>query len=238
MTGSRPASLGVVTGAMTLLLLAGCGGTRMQADTVSDATVSTATSVETDEPSLGLPDARLDSAAKQALGGVGIFETLFDPAFPMPSASMSRFDAVFLGEVIEFRPGPAYEVFPDDPDAEQRPILVVRPIAVLTGAVEVGEPTYVRFTISDVAGLNRVLPAGSIAMLAVNLVDEADDRYFDDPQAGVPAGAPRFDVGPTFAAFADGGAHTWYPMLRETHDQPLTALVPPSLRSLLPRSLR
>lgn len=240
MTGTPPASLGVVAGAVALLLLAGCGGAQIQADIADDAPVSTATApaVAADESSLELPDVRLDPAAKKELDGVGIFETLFDPAFPMPQESMSRFDAVFLGEVVEFRDGPAYEVFPGDPDAEHRAILVVRPAAVLAGAAEVGEPMHVRFTVSDVAGLNRALPAGSIALLAVNRVDEADDRYFDEPRAGVPAGASRFDVGPTFAAFADGSAHTWYPMLRETHAEPLTALVPPSLHSRLPRPLR
>jgi hypothetical protein len=139
---------------------------------------------------------------------------------------MSRFDAVVLATVVEFHDGPAYEAFPGDPDAEERAVLVVDPFAVLAGEAEVDQPMYVRFLVSDVEGLNAALPAGTTAMLAVDRVDPADDRYFDDAQAGFPSGAPRFDVGPTFAAFADGDAHTWYPMLRETHDEPLTALVP------------
>lgn len=181
-----------LTSALTVLLPAGCGET--------DGQAREDTSIRAD--AVELPAERLDPAAQQDLLGTGGFETLFDPTFPMPEESMARFDAVVLGTVGEFRDGASYEVFPGDPDAEHRPVLVVEPFAVLAGDVKVDEPMYVRFAVSDVDGLTRALPAGTMTMLAVNLVDEADDKHFRDPQAGVPVGAPRFEVGPTFAAFA------------------------------------
>jgi hypothetical protein len=59
--------------------VAGCGDTTgPQAEIANDVVAAT---TATGEPTVTLPRERLDPAAKKSLGGVGIFETLFNPSF-------------------------------------------------------------------------------------------------------------------------------------------------------------
>lgn len=87
---------------------------------------------------------------------------------------------------------------------------------------------------NDPDGLRRALPSGTLALVAVSTVDETVDKYLSDPFAGVPEDATRYIAGAPYAAFADGPAKTWFPLLGLTSDAPLTALVPPRLQGKLP----
>ncbi|WP_418063673.1 hypothetical protein [Pimelobacter simplex] len=171
-----------------------------------------------DEPqSAGVPINRsaLDPAAKAAVTAPEV--NAIDPQIPISNAS--RFSVVVLGRVLGFADGPTFVDY--EGDAEQ-----------------VGDPIYVQLTLSDREGLAKAIPPGTLTFLAAQPVDPAADQHLADPYAGVPAGRTRYLAGAPYVAVADGPGRIWYPVSGQSHDRPLTALVPGDLAPLLPAELR
>ncbi|KAB2811650.1 hypothetical protein F9L07_07240 [Pimelobacter simplex] len=191
-----------------------------------------------DEPQpAGVPINRsaLDPAAKAAVTAPEV--NAIDPQFPISNAS--RFSVVVLGKVLGFADGPTFVDY--EGDAEPGPdwvVMEVEPVAVLRGEEQVGDPIYVQLTLSDREGLAKAIPPGTLTFVAAQPVDPADDQHLADPYAGVPAGRTRYLAGAPYVAVADGPGRIWYPVSGQSHDRPLTALVPGDLAPLLPAEVR
>lgn len=225
----RVVSSVAIAGAVALVVTS-CGARGTDAD---GADPSNAPEVASSARVSGEPIA-LDPAAKKAVRIAHI--NAVDPQFPI--ADTSQFTSLVLGRVVEFRDGPVMEDYPGAKDSQPWVVVKIEPTAVLQGNEEVGVPIYVQLTTSDRQGLARAIPAGTLTLMAVRPLDPAGDRYLTDPWAGVPEGATRYIAGAPYAAFADGPTSTWFPILGTTYPQPIQALVPASLKSLLPSELQ
>jgi hypothetical protein len=161
-------------------------------------------------------------AAKEALR-VRVVDAA-DPQFPI--ADLTKFDAVVLGAVEGFVPGPKQPVFEGDPDPIETVVMQVIVDTALQGDAAVGDPIYVRLFTEDLEGLKRAIPKGTPSLVAVSTVDQTLDDHLTDPYVGVPKGEPRYVAGAPYAAFADGELKTWFPLLDSTTSLPLSELVP------------
>lgn len=165
----------------------------------------------------------LDTDAKDALRAFDVDAA--DPEFPI--SDPKEFETVVAGTVAGFVPGPKQPVFEGDPDPIETVVMKLDVASVLSGEAQVGQRLYVRLFIDDLAGLKRAIPKGTTTLTAVSAVEASLDDQLVDPYAGVPKGAPRYIAGAPYAAFADGKNATWFPLLDETEEKPLTALAPP-----------
>jgi hypothetical protein len=168
---------------------------------------------------------RLDVAAKEALLVPGVDAA--DPQFPI--ADLTQFDAVILGTVEDFVPGPRQPVFEGDDDPIETVVMKLIVGTALQGDAAVGDPIYVRLFTDDLEGLKRTIPMGTPSLVAVSTVDATLDDQLSDPYAGVPKGEARYIAGAPYAAFADGELKAWFPLLDLTTSLPLSDLVPPEL---------
>lgn len=225
----RPRSAPAVVSLAALAMVAGgCGAAADEPQAVDAASAP---------QSAGVPINRsaLDPAAKAAVTTPEV--NAIDPQFPISNAS--RFSVVVLGKVLGFADGPTFVDY--EGDAEPGPdwvVMEVEPVAVLRGEEQVGDPIYVQLTLSDREGLEKAIPPGTLAFVAAQSVDPAADQHLADPYAGVPAGRTRYIAGAPYVAVADGPGRIWYPVSGQSHDRPLTALVPGDLAPLLPAELR
>lgn len=221
-----PARMVMVTAAV--VLVTGCGSasdptSEDREDRASQSQPGARKALSPEAFVAGAP--RLDIAAKNAMRPSAVDAA--DPQFPI--ADLTQFDAVVLGTVEDFVPGPEQPVFHGDEDPIETVVMKLIIRSALQGEVHVGDPIYVRLFTDDLDGLKRAIPTGTPSLVAVSTVDETLDDQLTDPYAGVPSGEQRYIAGAPYAAFADGELKTWFPLLDLTSGRPLSALVPPEL---------
>ena len=177
----------------------------------------------------------LDTEAKASIPVTEI--DAIDPQFPM--SDPSRFATVVLGKVLGFADGPTFVDYEGDTEAgPDWVVMKVEPVAVLRGEEKAGDPIYVQLTLTDPDSLAKAIPPGTFALVAAQPVNPEDDKHLADPFAGVPEGRTRYIAGAPYAAIADGPSKTWYPVLGQSYDRPITDLVPADLTHLLPADMR
>lgn len=207
-----------------VVALAGCGQRVAEGDQSELSTVES--SQRTSDGAELLNTERLDPEAMEALQ-VAAFDLRGDPQLPIDSRGKG-YDLMVLGQVIEFRKGPAPADMPAGGDSGDV-VVEIQTDRVVTGEEKAGSSIYVHVYGVGLETLRRAIPPGTATLISAYHVSGRDDPYVDDPWSGFAEGATRYEAGPLEFAVADGPEHTWLPQLKTSFNRPLTDGIPPEL---------